>query len=304
MKDSVAAIKRSEISCARYYDTGNLEIQEGDFCWVEVKNKDYEDMGFVVSIEGSDNKIIEKRDLPKIIRKSTPQEIEEWKTLKKKEAEAIVICKEKVKKYNLNMKVTNVRFEPKNNKVVFNFIADKRVDFRELVKDLAATLKSRIDLWQIGVRDEARMVCGFGVCGQQLCCSRYIKEFKPISIKMAKDQDLFVSPAKLSGVCGRLMCCLTYECDHYAEVNKTAPPIGATVETKKKTEGIVVERNLLRKTLVIEDTQQNRVKINFDDIASFKVPENLEIKQREILKLKVDMEEDAADVPPDDVPSN
>lgn len=303
MKDMIAAIKTSDISFAKYFDLAGLDIKKGDFCVVEVKNKDYEEVGYVVGMEGFCQHLIEKRELPKIIRKATNEEIEQWKDFKKKEIDAMALCKEKVKKHNLNMKVTNVRFDVKNNKVVFNFIADKRVDFRELVKDLAAALKSRIDLWQIGVRDEAKMLNGFGICGQCLCCARYLKDFKPISIKVAKDQDIFVSPAKLSGVCGRLMCCLHYEHDHYCETNRTAPPIGATIETKNKNEGVVIERNLLNKTIIIEDAQQNRSKISFEDILSIRVPENLETKQKEILKSKVAGEEEGDDIPPDDAPA-
>lgn len=304
MKDMIAAVRISEVSCTKHYDPAGINLKIGDFCFVEVKNKDYEEMGYVVSLEGCKEDIKQQRNLPKVIRKATEEEIEKWKILKVKEREALALCKEKVKKHNLNMKVTNVRFDEKNNKVVFNFIADKRVDFRELVKDLAASLKSRIDLWQIGVRDEARMLCGYGICGEPLCCSRYIKEFQTISIKMAKDQDIFVSPTKLSGVCGRLMCCLTYECEHYQETNKTAPPIGAIVGISSGSEGFVIERNLIKKTVVIEDSQNNRVKATFDEITFVKVPENLEIRQREILKSKVETTEDIEEIPPDDVPIN
>jgi cell fate regulator YaaT (PSP1 superfamily) len=197
------------------------------------------------------------------------------------------------------MKITNVRFDEKKNKVIFNFTADKRVDFRELVRDLASALKSRIELWQIGVRDEAKMIDGLGVCGRRLCCANFIKNFVPITIRMAKDQDIILSPSKLSGVCGRLMCCLAYEEEHYQELSEGAPPIGATIKTKD-TEGLVIDRNLLSQTYTIKDSDGHRYRVGIKEVKDVFIPENLEKKQEEI-KGETLGEEDDEVVIPDDI---
>jgi cell fate regulator YaaT (PSP1 superfamily) len=279
-----------------FFDANGVELKLGDFCVVEAG--DEEEVGFVASLEMRADVAHASHSLPKVRRLASPEEIEKWKQLKKREREAIDLCKEKVKKHGLTMKITNVRFDERKNKVVFNFTADKRVDFRELVRDLAAALKSRIELWQIGVRDEAKVLDGYGICGRRLCCAGFIRNFVPITIKMAKDQDIFLAPSKLSGVCGRLMCCLSYEESLYHELSRGAPPIGATVKTER-VEGLVIDRNLVRQTFTIQDSAGHRHRVGRSDIREVFIPENLEKKQMEI-KEEILGEEGREEVPPSD----
>ncbi len=155
--------------------------------------------------------------LKKVIRIATEKDKENYKKNKEKEGRALEICKDKVKEHNLPMKLIDVEYTFDMGKVIFYFTAEGRVDFRELVKDLAAIFKTRIELRQIGVRDEAKMLGGIGSCGRILCCNKFLGEFEPVSIRMAKEQNLSLNPAKISGICGRLMCCLKYECDNYGD---------------------------------------------------------------------------------------
>ena len=164
--------------------------------------------------------------LKAVIRVATPEDDEKEAVNREKEKEAFKICLEKIKKHNLDMKLIHVEYTFDNNKVLFYFTADGRIDFRELVKDLASVFRTRIELRQIGVRDEAKLMGGIGVCGRPLCCATYMPEFVPVSIKMAKDQNLSLNPTKISGVCGRLMCCLNNENETYAELTNNLPSVG------------------------------------------------------------------------------
>ncbi|MBN1867427.1 hypothetical protein JW916_09055 [Candidatus Sumerlaeota bacterium] len=203
---------------------------------------------------------------PRVLRRASSHEVRAWHFLKRRETEAIATCKEKVAKHGLDMKISRVEFDDRQRKVVFYFTADKRVDFRELVKDLAATFRARIELWQIGVRDEARRMSGIGVCGCRLCCAAWMKTFAPVSIRSAKAQDLQFSPARLSGVCGRLRCCLAYEHRQYVELGKDFPTLGSIVDTEKHGEGKVVDRNLLSRTLTIADVKGQNHTIRLADV--------------------------------------
>lgn len=169
--------------------------------------------------------------LKKVIRKATEEDSKKVAENKVKEKEAFFICKQKILKHNLNMKLIDVEYTFDNNKILFYFTSDERVDFRELVKDLAAVFRTRIELRQIGVRDETKMCGGIGICGRSLCCNKFLSDFQPVSIKMAKDQSLSLNPIKISGICGRLMCCLKYEEDVYVEIRGRLPEVGDLVET-------------------------------------------------------------------------
>lgn len=295
---TVAGIQLSEHDMPKYFDPNGLSLNLKDFCVVEYNR--HEEVGFVVSIEPYCPVSLTCPGLPKVLRLATEKEIEEWHTLKKKELDALNICRQKVRDHGLTMKITNVRFEKHNNKVVFHFTADKRVDFRELVKDLGRALRSRIELWQIGVRDEAKLLDGYGICGRRLCCAGFIREFAPVSIRMAKDQDIILSPTKLSGVCGRLMCCLAYEEDLYKELSRDAVPQGATVKTKSF-EGVVVDRNLLRQSYSVQDKAGTIHTVKREDISDVKVPENREKKQKELKQIKEEEFEEGDSYPADDV---
>lgn len=200
-----------------YFDPSEIELRSGDKVIVETSRGI--ELGEVVinPKEVEEDQIIQP--LKMVIRKATPKDIEQLEINIQKEKEAYTICLEKIGNHGLPMKLVDVEYTFDNNKIIFYFTADGRVDFRELVKDLASVFRTRIELRQIGVRDEAKMIGGLGPCGLELCCKTFLREFEPISIKMAKNQELSLNPAKISGICGRLMCCLRFESDDYDETD-------------------------------------------------------------------------------------
>lgn len=200
--------------------------------------------------------------LKPVIRLATPEDIARHRENLIKEKEAKQICRSKIEEHSLDMKLTDVEFTFDNNKVIFYFTADGRIDFRDLVKDLASVFRTRIELRQIGVRDEAKLKDGIGPCGRTLCCSTYLQDFTAVSIKMAKEQNLSLNPSKISGICGRLMCCLKYEQDVYEEIRKKMPRVGSVVETPMG-RGEVIMNNTIRELL--------KVKINSagEDVISY-----------------------------------
>jgi len=201
--------------------------------------------------------------LKKMLRLATPQDLERLQKNQEKEEYAFNVCQEKIQVFKLDMKLIDVEFSFDNSKILFYFTADGRVDFRELVKDLASVLKTRIELRQIGVRDEAKMMGGLGICGRPFCCSTFLGEFQPVSIKMAKEQGLSLNPAKISGACGRLMCCLKYEQAAYEDLLKITPKQGSYVQTPEG-RGIVSEVNLLTGNLkVVLDKYNNGISVPF-----------------------------------------
>jgi len=212
-----------------YFDPGDIDVQKSDNVIVETARG----IEFGECVTGP--KLVKEEDiispLKNVIRKATEDDITSHNENKIKEKEAFEICMQKISEHKLVMKLIDVEYTFDNNKVIFYFTADGRVDFRELVKDLATIFRTRIELRQIGVRDESKMVGGLGPCGRPLCCSSFLGDFVPVSIKMAKEQNLSLNPTKISGICGRLMCCLNYEQDTYEETRKKLPRVGAIVET-------------------------------------------------------------------------
>ncbi len=198
--------------------------------------------------EVEDDKIV--HPLKKLIRIATEEDLATVAKNKEKEKKAFDICLEKIAKHGLDMKLVEVEYTFDNSKILFYFTSDGRVDFRELVKDLAGVFRTRIELRQIGVRDESKMIGGLGMCGRPLCCSSFLGDFQPVSIKMAKEQGLSLNPTKISGTCGRLMCCLKYEQEAYEHLLKVTPKVGAIVETNEG-RGTVVETNLLKGTVKV-----------------------------------------------------
>lgn len=196
--------------------------------------------------------------LKPVIRVATEEDDKIAKQNKDREKKAFFICKEKIKKHGLEMKLIDTEYTFDNNKVLFYFTADGRIDFRELVKDLASVFKTRIELRQVGVRDETKMLGGIGICGRPLCCSTYLSEFIPVSIKMAKEQNLSLNPTKISGICGRLMCCLKNEQEAYEYLNSNLPNVGETVKTFDGLKGEVKSVNVLRQKvkIVIEQNDE------------------------------------------------
>ncbi len=226
-----------------YFDPGELEIQTGQRVIVETVR------GIELGDVAVGPKKVREEDivapLKQVIRVATEEDMAIEEQNRKKEKEAFDKCLEAIEKHNLEMKLVDVEYTFDSNKVIFYFTADGRVDFRELVKDLASVFKTRIELRQIGVRDEAKMLGGLGPCGRSLCCSSFLGDFEPVSIKMAKEQNLSLNPTKISGICGRLMCCLKYEEDVYEVRKQEIPPVGIKVSTPEG-EGIVVDTNILR----------------------------------------------------------
>lgn len=209
-----------------------------------------------------------------VIRKATEEDILHQEENVKDEVEAFQICLEKIEKHKLDMKLIDIEFTFDNNKVIFYFTSDGRVDFRELVKDLASIFRTRIELRQIGVRDEAKMIGGLGPCGRTLCCSTFLGEFEPVSIKMAKEQDLSLNPTKISGICGRLMCCLKYEHDTYEEILENLPDLGTQVKTPRGIGRVVDTATLLeivKVRLRTEDDTEEVIPFHIDEIEEVKV---------------------------------
>ncbi len=213
-----------------FFDPGDLNIEKGSNVIVETSMGQEFGEVMIANREIPESKLT--APLKKIIRVATPKDVEHEKENKEKEKEALKICEEKIKKHNLDMNLTEVEYKFDGSKIVFYFTADGRIDFRELVKDLAAIFHTRIELRQIGVRDEIKKIGGNGMCGRELCCCSFLRNFENVSIKMAKEQNISLNPSKISGNCGRLMCCLKYEEEVYDEKLKRLPKIGAIVKTE------------------------------------------------------------------------
>lgn len=238
-----------------YFDPSRFEIKKGDHVIVETaRGVEY---GTVVGgiREVEDSKVVQP--LKPVLRIANERDDEQEAANKVKEKDAFRICQEKITKHGLDMKLIDAEYTFDNNKVLFYFTADGRIDFRELVKDLASVFKTRIELRQIGVRDEAKIMGGIGVCGRPLCCATYMPEFVPVSIKMAKEQNLSLNPTKISGVCGRLMCCLKNEEETYEELNSHLPGIGDYVTTPDKLKGEVLSVSVLRQRVKVVVTTGN-----------------------------------------------
>ena len=244
-----------------YFAPGKLNIKTGDHVIVETaRGIEY---GYVVlgNREVEDNKVVQP--LKSVIRMATSEDHERERLNHKKEKDAFRICQEKIRKHELEMKLIDVEYTFDNNKILFYFTADGRIDFRELVKDLASVFKTRIELRQVGVRDETKIVGGIGICGRALCCHSYLSEFIPVSIKMAKEQNLSLNPTKISGVCGRLMCCLKNEEETYEYLNSKLPGVGDYVTTDDGLKGEVHSVSVLRqlvKVVVVVDKDEKEIR--------------------------------------------
>lgn len=230
-----------------FFDPQGIEIEKNDDVIVETAMGDEIGKVVVASREIDEQKMA--TPLKKVIRKATKEDLASQEKYKSKEPEALEICKEKIKKYNLEMNLTDVEYKFDGSKILFYFTADGRIDFRDLVKDLASVFKTRIELRQIGVRDEVKRIGGNGVCGRELCCCSFLDNFETVSIKMAKEQNIALNPSKISGNCGRLMCCLKYEQDVYSEKVSRLPKVGAIVKTPSgegTVEGVEILKEIVR----------------------------------------------------------
>jgi cell fate regulator YaaT (PSP1 superfamily) len=232
-----------------HFQAGDLKLEKGDLVVVEA-NKGTT-LGTIITPPKEEKVGLFKRSIPEVIRKATTKDIKAREKWRKKEKDAFTLCLRLIGELKLPMKLVEVEYLLDGSKVIFYFTAEHRIDFRQLVRRLASKLKMRIEMRQIGVRDEAKMVGGVGFCGRELCCSAFLQDFELVSIKMAKEQHLPLNPQKISGLCGRLMCCLSFEVDTYQELKKNLPKVGKRITTKYG-EGKVLRQNLLMQTITLE----------------------------------------------------
>lgn len=244
----VVGIRFKEVGKVYYFDPDSMKFKKGDKAIVETAR------GVECGEVAMENREVPEEEIVKplkrIIRAATEADLKIVAENREKEKKAFDICEQKIHAHKLEMKLVDVEYTFDSSKILFYFTADGRVDFRELVKDLAGVFRTRIELRQIGVRDESKMIGGFGICGRPFCCSSFLGDFQPVSIKMAKEQGLSLNPTKISGTCGRLMCCLKYEQEAYEHLLRHTPKIGAIVETREG-RGTVLDNNLLTGMLTI-----------------------------------------------------
>lgn len=242
----IVGIRFKSVGKIYYFAPCGMLLHKGDRVIVETVRG--QEIGTVIV----ENQMTEQKEkftpLSPVIRVATEEDIETDKQNREKEKSAFEICEEKIKKHGLEMELVDVEYTFDNNKIIFFFVAEGRVDFRELVKDLASVFKTRIELRQIGVRDETRMIGGLGICGRKVCCASFLSEFTPVSVKMAKDQSLSTNPQKISGTCGKLICCLNFEQEVYEKAYETMPRVGYTVKTPDGN-GQVIEVNVPTETV-------------------------------------------------------
>ena len=259
-----------------FFDPENLQIKRDDYVIVDTQMG--EEIGEVVIDNKKVNEEKLANTLKKVIRVATSQDLNQYEENKLKEPEALKICEQKIKKHKLEMRLIDVEYKFDNSKILFYFTAEGRIDFRDLVKDLASIFKTRIELRQIGVRDEVRRIGGNGICGRELCCCSFLGNFDTVSIKMAKEQNISLNPAKISGNCGRLMCCLKYEQEVYEEKIKRLPKIGAIVKTEDG-KGTVEEVETLKERVKVKIKDGDDYFYKRYDAQDVKIIKNIE-KQR------------------------
>ena len=261
----IISVKFKENGRAYSFDPAGIKAEQGEYVIVETQN------GIEIGTVSAANHEVAKdaivKPLKKVIRKATEKDMARREDNKRKEKEAFGICEELILAHKLDMKLVEVEYSFDANKIVFFFTSDGRVDFRELVKDLASRFHTRIELRQIGVRDEAKMLGGLGICGRPYCCKQFLNDFQPVSIKMAKEQGLSLNPTKISGSCGRLMCCLKYEQDAYEYLNSLTPSVGTTVKTPEGN-AVVTDVNLITGYLTVRlsDSDSLPFKIHRDEV--------------------------------------
>jgi len=264
MSNNIVGIKLRESGDAENFSVSeNLDLKVGDYVIVE------QERGCEYGIVTSDprpllEKQTQKKTLLRVVRKTTPGDMHQIGRNKKKVKELVDTCEKKIQEHNLPMKLVDAEYSFDRSKVMFYFTADTRVDFRNLVKDLASIFKARIELKQIGVRDEAKLLGGFGPCGRGLCCAKFLKDFQAVTIKMAKEQNLSLNPTKISGLCGRLMCCLFYEHDTYKKLMSGLPREGDKVKTKDGV-GRVINVNAIKRMAVVEMADGRQIEIKYEE---------------------------------------
>ena len=281
----IIGVRFKEVGKIYYFDPDGKKLKKGDYVIVETSRGI--ECGEVAM---ANREVLDKSisyPLKKLIRIADENDIKKMNDNKAKEARAFEICTQKIKAHQLKMKLVNVEYTFDNNKILFYFTADGRVDFRELVKDLAYIFKTRIELRQIGVRDEAKMLGGLGICGRPFCCNSFLGEFQPVSIKMAKEQGMSLNPVKISGTCGRLMCCLKYEQEAYSDLLKKTPKIGAIVDTPDG-KGTVEDMNLITGKLSVSLNKSPDAALRTYNVSEVKLIKDAQIRvdKSEFEKLK------------------
>lgn len=264
---NVVGVQFQKAGKLEYYAPNDLKLDSED--WVVVESK----RGIEIGIVKLTSKCVNDEDvtlpLKDILRIATEEDIQQYNQNEEDAEQALILCKQLVKDQDLDMRLVNCEYTLDKSKVIFNFTADDRIDFRKLVKVLAQNLRTRIELRQIGVRDEAKLLGGIGPCGRSLCCSTFLGDFQPVSIKMAKDQNLSLNPTKISGACGRLMCCLKYENDYYEEARAQLPDVGDEIHTPEGT-GKVVGLNILDISMQVKiDGLEQPLEYKMEELATF-----------------------------------
>lgn len=264
---NVVGVQFQKAGKLEYYAPNDLKLDSED--WVVVESKRGIEIGIVKLISKCVNDEDVTLPLKDILRIATEEDIQQYNQNEEDAEQALILCKQLVKDQDLDMRLVNCEYTLDKSKVIFNFTADDRIDFRKLVKVLAQNLRTRIELRQIGVRDEAKLLGGIGPCGRSLCCSTFLGDFQPVSIKMAKDQNLSLNPTKISGACGRLMCCLKYENDYYEEVRAQLPDVGDEIHTPEGT-GQVVGLNILDISMQVKiDGLEQPLEYKMEELATF-----------------------------------
>jgi cell fate regulator YaaT (PSP1 superfamily) len=262
MAYNMIGVKLREAGEAQNFSVpASMSLEVGDYVILE------QEMGCEYGIVASETQTVPEEEIKKsaplrVIRKATAGDMHQIEKNKQKVSELMSICDKKIEEHKLPMKLVDAEYSFDRTKVMFYFTADTRVDFRSLVKDLAAVFKARIELRQIGVRDEAKLLGGFGPCGETLCCAKFLKNFQPVTIKMAKEQNLSLNPTKISGLCGRLMCCLSYEYDAYKKLMEGLPRTGDKVKTKDGT-GTVISLNAIKRLVVVQLEDGRQVEVTY-----------------------------------------
>jgi cell fate regulator YaaT (PSP1 superfamily) len=261
---NIAGIRFKRAGKVYYFDAKDIELKAGDFA--VVKTTRGIEMGSVVIAPGQITSTNSEEALSPVMRKATPEDIAKTEELDAKAKEALAACSKLITELNLKMKLLSAEFSLDSSRLTFLFSAEERVDFRELVRRLTGQFKMRVELRQVGSRDEAKLLGSYGRCGRQLCCAAFLTEFSPVSIKMAKEQDLPLNPMKISGSCGRLMCCLAYEGEMYRQMKEKMPKIGQRVSTRMG-EATVVGNNPLKEMVLVELDTEARVEMPLADVS-------------------------------------
>ena len=274
--NKVVGLKFAKTNYIYYFRINDsINFKKGDYCLV--KTSIGLDMGkVIIPFKYIDNNELNV-PLKDIYRKANQEDLEKWEQIKLEEKDALNIFKDKSKKYNLNMKIVYVKYLFDKSRIIFYFTSDQRVDFREMVKDLARVFKTKIELRQIGIRDGTKMIGGIGMCGREICCASFIQKFTPIHINMAKIQKIALNQSKVSGLCGRLMCCLSYESEFYKESLEKYPRLGSKIDLKSGI-GKVTEINVIGKYIIVESREDKdvfkKIKITEEDLEKYPVINN------------------------------